>query len=206
YKTRMSCRKIPSPVNCRVCLVGEAFFFASVFLTLIKEMKSPKAKASDFCTYGFGFGFPIERESSGFRPLRGRGHFLEKRQKSETKENALCQQQSRQFTGEGIFLRDILSHRKTPHIHVRRPPGLQTCGVASGSSEAMDQDQGQGQKRCSGQNKSPCSDGFLGATNCVASSSGNRSNPKRRQARAKRAAIRSANGPSPRIRLPNCAS
>jgi hypothetical protein len=31
----------------------------------------------------------------------------------------------------GIFLRDILSPRKTPHIHVRRPPGLREGGVDS---------------------------------------------------------------------------
>src|SRR5690606_30834810 len=38
--------------------------------------------------------------------------------------------------GEGIFLRDILSHRKTLHIHVQRPTGLQACANAAGSSEA----------------------------------------------------------------------
>src|SRR5690606_4299953 len=37
---------------------------------------------------------------------------------------------------EGIFLRDILSHGKTPHIHVRRPTGLLAFGGTVGSSEA----------------------------------------------------------------------
>src|SRR5690606_28484853 len=92
-------------------------------------MKSPKAKASDLCTYGFGFGFPIERKSSAFRPLRGRVHFFDKRQRNETKENALCPEQTRAVVVAGIFREGILPSRKTPHIHVRRPPGLRATPV-----------------------------------------------------------------------------
>src|SRR5690606_15166923 len=92
-------------------------------------MKSPKAKASDLCTYGFGFGFPIERKSSAFRPLRGRVHFFDKRQRNETKENALCPEQTREVIVAGIFREGILPSRKTPHIHVRRPPGLRATPV-----------------------------------------------------------------------------
>src|SRR3546814_14992558 len=52
------------------------------------------------------------------------------------------------------------------------------------------------------QNNSPCGDGLRGAMNCVVSSAGMRPKPRRRWALAKRAAIRSAKGPSPRLRLP----
>src|SRR5690606_19002484 len=37
YKTWMSCRKIPSSTNRRVCCGHKAFFFASFLLTLIKR-------------------------------------------------------------------------------------------------------------------------------------------------------------------------
>src|SRR5690606_41653022 len=37
---------------------------------------------------------------------------------------------------KGFFERASCPRRKTAHIHVRRPPGLQTCGNAVGSLDA----------------------------------------------------------------------
>jgi len=40
---------------------------------------------------------------------------------------------------KGFFYKTSLSCRKTLHIHVQRPPGLQTCRTAARSSEAKSQ-------------------------------------------------------------------
>src|SRR5690606_3282610 len=38
---------------------------------------------------------------------------------------------------KGFFYATSMSHRKTPHIHVRRPPGLRVGAGSSGSLEAQ---------------------------------------------------------------------
>jgi hypothetical protein len=51
---------------------------------------------------------------------------FDKRQKKRKQRKTLPRTElTGRFTDAGIFLRDILSRRKTAHIHVRRPPGPQ---------------------------------------------------------------------------------
>src|SRR5690606_2546412 len=63
----------------------------------------------------------IKGVSSAARPS---SFLLMSVKRNEAKKNALCQRQTRLFIDEGIFREGILPSRKTPHIHVRRPPGL----------------------------------------------------------------------------------
>ncbi|WP_417475030.1 hypothetical protein, partial [Luteimonas mephitis] len=52
---------------------------------------------------------------------------FDKRQKKRKQRKTLPRTElSRRFVDAGIFLIGILPHRKTPHIHVRRPSGLPT--------------------------------------------------------------------------------
>jgi hypothetical protein len=56
------------------------------------------------------------------------GDFIsfDKRQKKRKQRKTLPRTElTRRFVDAGIFLIGILPHRKSPHIHVRRPPGLQ---------------------------------------------------------------------------------
>src|SRR5690606_22497917 len=92
-------------------------------------MKSPKAKAFDLVLV---LTRPSkEQKSRAFRPLRGRVHFFDERQRNGTKENALCQEHTRLFVDEGIFREGILPSSKNG-AHPCAPPsgsaGLRKCG------------------------------------------------------------------------------
>src|SRR5690606_40047984 len=63
-------------------------------------------------------------KSRAFRPLRGRVHFFDKRQRNEPKKTLCAQGKSGKSSSRGFFYKTSMSCRKTPHIHVRRPPGL----------------------------------------------------------------------------------
>src|SRR3546814_2209937 len=76
--------------------------------------------------------------------LRQLHFFLLASTETEAKKNALCQGQTGLFVDEGIFREGILPSRKTPHIHVRRPPGLQASPGSVGSLEAESNGNGNG--------------------------------------------------------------
>src|SRR3546814_12330 len=76
--------------------------------------------------------------------LRQLHFFLLASKETEAKKNALCQGQTGLFVDEGIFREGILPSRKTPHIHVRRPPGLQASPGSVGSLEAESNGNGNG--------------------------------------------------------------
>src|SRR3546814_15635179 len=76
--------------------------------------------------------------------LRQLHFFLLASTETEAKKNALCQGQTGLFVDEGIFREGILPSRQTPHIHVRRPPGLQASPGSVGSLEAESNGHGNG--------------------------------------------------------------
>src|SRR5690606_3800849 len=87
-------------------------------------MKSPKAKAFDLVLV---LTRPSkEQKSRAFRPLRGRVHFFDERQRNGTKENALCPEHTRLFIDEGIFREGILPSSKN---------GAHPCAPPSGSAD-----------------------------------------------------------------------
>src|SRR3546814_20774101 len=77
--------------------------------------------------------------------LRQLHFFLLASTETEAKENALCQGQPGLFVDEGIFREGILPSRKTPHIQVRRPPGLQASPGSVGSLDAESHGNGNGE-------------------------------------------------------------
>src|SRR5690606_34198736 len=90
--------------------------------------------ASAFVSAPFASGGP-DAKSKAF----AFGDFIsfDKRQKKRKQRKTLPRtRQTRLFIDEGIFREGILPSRKTPHIHVRRPPGLLTAGRAVRSLEA----------------------------------------------------------------------
>src|SRR5690606_7909882 len=89
-------------------------------------MKSPKAKAFDLVLV---LTRPSkEQKSRAFRPLRGRVHFFDERQRNGTKENALCPEHTRRFIDEGIFREGILPSSKN---------GAHPCAPPSGSADIL---------------------------------------------------------------------
>src|SRR5690606_8806885 len=91
-------------------------------------MKSPKAKAFDLVLV---LTRPSkEQKSRAFRPLRGRVHFFDERQRNGTKENALCPEHTRLFIDEGIFREGILPSSKDAAHPCARPSG--SAGLRKG--------------------------------------------------------------------------
>jgi len=85
-------------------------------------MKSPKAKAFDLF-------LPLARESENQdqeRFDRCAAEFISLMSVKETEpKKTLCAQgKSGKSSSRGFFERASCPRRKTPHIHVRRPPGL----------------------------------------------------------------------------------
>src|SRR5690606_13486637 len=59
---------------------------------------------------------------------RDRVHFFDKRQRNEPKKTLFIQGKSGKSSSRGFFYGTSMSHRKTPHILLRRSPGLQASG------------------------------------------------------------------------------
>src|SRR5690606_13307125 len=94
-------------------------------------MKSPKAKALDLRISRFAFRVSCiarrRARSRALRPLRGRVHFFDERQRNGTKENALCQRQIRSVVVAGIFREGILPSSKN---------AAHPCAAPYGSAES----------------------------------------------------------------------
>src|SRR5690606_17323316 len=97
-------------------------------------MKSPKAKAFDLVVVLTRTS--KEQKSRAFRPLRGRVHFFDERQRNGTKENALCPRQIREVVVAGIFREGILPSSKNAAHPCAAPSGSANIRTWSISLEA----------------------------------------------------------------------
>src|SRR5690606_19100001 len=79
-------------------------------------MKSTKAKAFEFSRRFAKKSVKVKAGSRAFRPLRGRVHFFDKRQRNEPKKTLCAQGKSGKSSSRGFFYGTSMSHRKTPHI------------------------------------------------------------------------------------------
>src|SRR5688572_20936536 len=67
---------------------------------------------------------PAEGSKASVRPRGRPGHFSVRAQRKVTRRNGLLDKPAPRRRGQGVSTRHPWLGRKTPHIHVRRPSGL----------------------------------------------------------------------------------
>src|SRR5690606_22122361 len=98
-------------------------------------MKSPKAKAFDL-VLSSARERKTRQEQQRFARCAAEFISLISVKETQPKKTLCAKGKSGKSVSRGFFYGTSMSHRKTPHIHVRRPPGLQAGAGSSGSLEA----------------------------------------------------------------------